>query len=76
MVVQDGVAKVGSTVTVRDWTGIDTWTIVPAGESDPSRRRINEDCAMARALLGHTVGETVRVQGSRRGWTVEILRVG
>jgi transcription elongation GreA/GreB family factor len=64
--------QVGSTVKVRDATGVDTWTIVEAGRSDPAHGWISEECAMAVALLGHKAGERVRVGASRKNWYVTI----
>jgi transcription elongation GreA/GreB family factor len=67
--------QLGSTVKVRDATGVDTWTIVEAGQSDPTRGRISADCAMAVALIGHKAGARVRVGGARRDWYVTIESV-
>jgi transcription elongation GreA/GreB family factor len=40
------------------------------------RRRISEHCPLGRALLGHRVGDEVRVQGPEGRWPVLILAVG
>ena len=67
---------VGSWVEVRDGQLEEGWRIVPAEEADAMRRRISEATPLARALLGHQVGEQVRVDGPEGRRLVSILSVG
>jgi transcription elongation factor GreA len=75
MVGQDGAVEVGSLVTVQDGALRERWRIVGPEDSDPFEGRLNQECPLAKALLGHRVGERVQVAGSRRPWDVEILTV-
>ena len=67
---------VGSWVEVRDGQLEEGWRIVPAEEADAMRRRISEATPLARALLGHQVGEQVRVDGPEGRRLVSILGIG
>jgi transcription elongation factor GreA len=53
--------RVGSKVRVQDGSLDEWWRIVPSHEADASRRQISEDTPLAKALLGHGVGERVHV---------------
>ena len=54
-------ARVGWRVSVHDGQQQEDWRIVPTEDADASRGRISEDCPLARAVLGHGVGEVVRL---------------
>jgi hypothetical protein len=60
------VVTVGSRVTIKDGEGEETYGIVPAEDSDPARRWINEASPLARALLGRHTGDVVQVEGPLR----------
>ena len=49
---------------------------MPAEEADAMRRRISEATPLARALLGHQVGDQVRVDGPEGRRLVSILGIG
>ncbi len=65
MVDEDFTVRVGSLVRVKDGPHEDEWRIVPPEEADPARGLISEDSPMARALLGHRIGDRVNVPGRR-----------
>ena len=75
MVSHDTV-RVGCWVEVRDGQLEEGWRIVPAEEADAMRRRISEATPLARALLGHQVGDQVRVDGPEGRRLVSILGIG
>jgi len=58
----DGVVQVGSSVTVKDEFGKETYTIVGPAEVDVASGRISMESPVGKALLGHRVGEALRVQ--------------
>ena len=62
----DGMVTVGSWVTVSDGELEEAWRIVPHLEADALRRHISEASPLARAVLGHRPGDTVRVMGPER----------
>ncbi len=76
MVGHGETAKLGSLVRVRDGDIVESWRIVPVGESDLRNRCIEESTPLARALLGHRIDDqaVVRVAGSSR--PVTILSIG
>ena len=65
-VTNQAVVAVGSRVTIQDDYGEETYGIVPAEESDPARRWINEASPLARALIGRHTGDVVQVEGPLR----------
>jgi transcription elongation GreA/GreB family factor len=67
--------RIGDVVHIRDGQLHEWWRIVPDGMSDALRRWISADTPMARALLGHRVGEQVRVERPGGRWPVTILAV-
>ncbi len=74
--VGDGTVRIGSWVKVRDGLLQEDWRIVPPDEADAMRRHISETCPLARALLGHQVGDQVSVQAPQGPFPVTILHVG
>jgi transcription elongation factor GreA len=76
MVNVSSTVRVGSLVRVKDGPGEDEWRIVPREEADPVNGLISEESPMARALLGHRVGESVNVCGPASRRAVVILRCG
>jgi transcription elongation factor GreA len=65
MVNQHRTIRVGSRVQIRDGDLPEAWRIVAAHEADAVRRLISEETPLAQALLGHVVGDVVRVRGPR-----------
>jgi Transcription elongation factor, GreA/GreB, C-term len=58
------VVAVGSIITVSDEGGrADIYQIVSDGEADAAQGRISESTPLARAVLGHGIGERVEVRG-------------
>ncbi len=68
------VTRIGSVVTVTDDQGrADIWQIVADGEGDPAQGRVAESAPLARAVLGHGIGERVQVHGpDGHRWSVRI----
>ena len=60
----DGKVSVGTTVRLRDAaSGVEVvYHIVGALEADPSENRISNQSPIGEALIGHTAGETLKVQ--------------
>lgn len=63
LAIPKGEVQIGVRVTLKDDSGDEyAWTLVGAAESDPSSGRISVDAPLARGLLGHKVGEEVKVE--------------
>jgi transcription elongation factor GreA len=73
MVNEDITVRVGSRVRVKDGPHVDEWCIVPPEEADPASGLISERSPLARALLGHRVGDRVNVPRPQDRWPVLIL---
>jgi transcription elongation factor GreA len=58
----DGIVQVGSRVTVKDESGEEEFTIVGPAEVDVANGRISMESPVGKALLGHRVGEEIKVQ--------------
>jgi transcription elongation GreA/GreB family factor len=67
--------RVGSWVGIREGDSKETWRVVALEESDPMRGCISEDSPLGRALLGHMVGDVVRVRGPKGSWSVTVLAI-
>ncbi len=76
MVNEGFTVRVGSRVRVEDGPYEDEWRIVPPEEADPGSGLISENSPMARALLGHRVGDRVNVSRPQDRWPVLILHCG
>ncbi len=76
MADDNGTVRIGSWVKVQDGQLTDDWRIVPPEEADAARRLISEEAPLARALLGHRVGDQVNVQRPEWRWPVTILAIG
>jgi transcription elongation factor GreB len=73
----DGPARFGATVRTRDEDGRErSVQIVGIDEADAARGRISWTSPLARALLGHAIGEEVRVRTPQGDVTVEIVDIG
>jgi transcription elongation factor GreA len=68
----------GSTVTVRDEAYDDEWTVtlVSAYEANPEKDRISDLSPVGKALVGHRVGDTVKVDAPAGAMTLEIVAIG
>lgn len=67
--------RLGSLVRVRDRDGEEEYTIVGGEDADVVSRRISTESPLAMALLGHAVGEQVKVRAPGGLRAVTILRV-
>jgi transcription elongation factor GreA len=54
-----GAVRIGSTVEVKDEFGKSSYTLVGPAEVDVTEGRISVESPMGKALMGHTVGDTV-----------------
>ena len=67
--------QIGVKVTLKDEDGDEyEWTLVGAPESDPAKGRISVDSPLAQGLLGHKVGEKVKVDLPAGATTFKILK--
>ena len=73
----DGRVAVGCTVRVRDAAGGAevVYHLVGALEADPSENRISNQSPIGEALIGHTAGETLKVQTPSGSQTFVIVSV-
>ena len=56
-----GEVRIGATVEVKDEFGKQTYTLVGPAEVDVAAGRISVESPMGKALMGHKVGDTIRV---------------
>ncbi len=71
-----GVVSVGSRVTVVEGDGPpETYHIVGPAEADPSQGRISYESPLGKALLGHQVGDEVRVSAPARVMVFRIIEI-
>lgn len=75
--VPHNVVSVGTRVRMRDLESGDEveYTIVGAAEADPAQARISYESPVAQALLGHKVGDRVRIEVPAGALEYEILGV-
>lgn len=67
--------QIGVRVTLQDDDGDEyQWTLVGTAESDPSKGRISIEAPLARGILGHKVGEKVKVALPAGDSTFKILK--
>ena len=69
------VVQLGHTVTVECEGKQKVFQILGSSETDPSRGIISQHSALGSALLGHKIGETVKVQLASRGVEYKIIAV-
>ncbi|MUK87025.1 transcription elongation factor GreA [Ornithinibacillus sp. L9] len=69
--------SLGKSVTFQELPDGDeeTYTIVGSAEADPFEGKISNDSPMAKSLLGHTVGEELKVATPGGDIQVKILKV-
>jgi transcription elongation factor GreA len=73
---KDGVVAIGSTVTVETGGRRQTFEIVGAQETDPSRGRISHLSPIGKALIGHSVGDEVTINTTAGQTAYRIIDVG
>ena len=72
---ESGVISVGTTVDVKDDFGKQTFTIVGPAEVDVTTGRISMESPVGKALLGHSVGDTVDVQSPGGARQIKIVKI-
>ncbi|GAB4446912.1 MAG: transcription elongation factor GreA [Anaerolineales bacterium] len=71
------VVQLGSKVTIKEGNyEAETFTIVGAAEANPREGKISNESPIGKAILGHKVGETVKVETPGGTYNVKILKVG
>lgn len=75
--VKDDIINLGSTVTVFDYDMDEEveYSIVGTNEADPMKGRISDRSPIGSALIGKTVGETVKVQTPGGELEFKVIRV-
>ena len=70
------VCSIGRTVTFQEeGDEPETYQIVGSAEADPFEGRISNDSPIAKGLIGHTVGETVKIVTPGGEFNVKIIEV-
>jgi transcription elongation factor GreB len=69
------VVRFGARVTVSSEGGEQTYRIVGVDEADPARGDVAFTSPMARALLGHEIGDEVVVRTPRGNETLEVVAI-
>lgn len=68
--------QVGSKVTIKEGNyEAETFTIVGAAEANPREGKISNESPIGKAILGHKVGDTVKVETPGGTYNVKILKV-
>ncbi|WP_010288034.1 transcription elongation factor GreA [Kurthia massiliensis] len=80
VIIEEGaegdVVTIGRTVTFQeDDDEPETYQIVGSAEADPFEGRISNDSPIAKGLIGHAVGETVKIQTPGGEFNVKIIEV-
>lgn len=74
---KEGLIQVGSTITIeQEGSPAETFIIVGAAEANPREGKISNESPIGKAILGHKVGETVKVETPGGTYNVKILKVG
>jgi transcription elongation factor GreA len=73
----DGIVGIGSTVRfAEEGEDEESYRIVGPAEADPKAGRVSHESAVGKALIGHRVGDRVRVETPGGAYTVRITAVG
>ena len=71
----DGV-QLGSKVTIKEGNyEAETFTVVGVAEANPRQGKISNESPIGKAILGHKVGEAVKVETPGGTYTVKILKI-
>jgi len=71
----DGI-QLGSKVTLKEGNfEAETFTIVGAAEANPREGKISHESPIGKAIIGHKVGETVKVETPGGTYSVKILKI-
>jgi len=69
--------QVGSKVTIKEGNyEAETFTIVGAAEANPREGKISNESPIGKAIIGHKLGDTVKVETPGGTYNVKILKVG
>lgn len=72
----DGV-QLGSKVTIKEGNfEAETFTIVGMAEANPREGKISNESPIGKAILGHKIGDSVKVETPGGTYTVKILKIG
>lgn len=72
----DGV-QMGSKVTIKEGSfEAETFTIVGAAEANPREGKISHESPIGKSILGHKIGDTVKVETPGGTYNVKILKIG
>jgi transcription elongation factor GreA len=72
----DGV-QLGSKVTIKEGNfEAETFTIVGVAEANPREGKISNESPIGKAILGHKIGDSVKVETPGGTYTVKILKIG
>lgn len=72
----DGV-QLGTKVTIKEGNfDPETFIIVGVAEANPREGKISNESPIGKAILGHKVGESVKVETPGGTYTVKILKIG
>ncbi|MBI3162772.1 MAG: transcription elongation factor GreA [Chloroflexi bacterium] len=68
---------VGSKVTIKEGNfEAETFTIVGAAEANPREGKISNESPIGKSILGHKLGDVVRVETPGGTYNVKIIKVG
>jgi len=69
--------QIGAKVTIKEGNfEAETFTIVGAAEANPREGKISNESPIGKSILGHKVGDTVKVETPGGTYNVKILKVG
>ncbi|MFN8383578.1 MAG: transcription elongation factor GreA [Anaerolineales bacterium] len=69
--------QVGTKVTIKEGNfEAETFTIVGAAEANPREGKISNESPIGKAILGHKIGDTVKVETPGGTYNVKIVKVG
>jgi len=73
---KSNVVEIGSTVTIQEQGyEAETYTIVGAAEANPREGKISNESPIGKAILSHSVGETVHVETPDGTYKVKVVKV-
>ena len=71
------IIQVGSKVTIKEGNfETETFTIVGAAEANPREGKISNESPIGKSILGHKMGETVKVETPGGTYNVKIIKLG
>lgn len=71
------IIQVGSKVTIKEGNfEAETFTIVGATEANPREGKISNESPIGKSILGHKMGETVKVETPGGTYNVKIIKLG